>query len=67
MSGVRANCRAMWSRENRAGNKSTEWGREGERGRERGGGWEGGRQIERQGNGAKVKRKARDKREKKVK
>lgn len=53
MSGARANCRAMCSRENRVWDKSTDWGREE-------GGWEGERQIEREGNVVKVKRKARE-------
>lgn len=61
MSGARANCLAMWSRENRAGDKSSDSGRV------RGGAWDGGRQIERQTNGVKVRRKARNTGEKKVK
>lgn len=48
MSGVRANCRSMWSRENRGGDKSTD--------RERRGGsvapmWETGTEAERQRGG----------------
>lgn len=61
MSGARANCLAMWSRENRAGDKSSDWGRV------RGGAWDDGRQIERQTNRVKVWRKARDTRKMKVK
>ncbi len=58
MSGVRANCRAMWSRENRAGNKSTDWGRER--------GVVDGKVGDRQGNRLKVNRKAKGTKESEI-
>lgn len=60
MRGARANCLALWSRENRAGNKSSKLGRV------RGGAWDGGRQIEKRGNGVKVKGDKRRKQNQKI-